>query len=283
MLYLSCDTLDPYFHLALEELLLAAETKEEILLLWRSRSAVICGRYQNIYAEADVLAAKAAGVDVARRLTGGGTVYHDEGNLNYTILTDYDGSGSQYDRFLMPVVRTLRQLGVPAETGRICDITADGKKISGSAQKVSGSRILHHGTLLFHADLTALRRIANGAREEYRSKGVASSPWPVTNLCDYLPGMTMEDFRRAMLTGLTAGKDVTARSLTAEEHQAAQALANTKYRTWDWIYGKNPEYTLTRGDMTLTAKHGVITELNTAPGLIGCRLDPDAPIDAKYF
>ncbi len=283
MLYLPCDTLDPYFHLALEEVLLASETHEEILLLWRSRSAVICGRYQNIYAEADVLAAKAAGVSVARRLTGGGTVYHDTGNLNYTILADYDGEGAQYERFLAPVVRTLRQLGVPAETGRVCDITVEGKKISGSAQKVANGRVLHHGTLLLESDLTALRRIANGAREEYVSKGVASSPWPVTNLNSYLPGMTMEDFRAAMLTGLTAGKDVVTRSLTDRERQAAEDLAESKYRTWDWIYGMNPEYVLNRNGMTLRCRHGVITELEAAPELVGQRLDPEAPVDAMYF
>ena len=283
MLYLSCDTLDPYFHLALEEVLLASDLRGELLLLWRSRSAVICGRYQNIYAEADVLAAKAAGVDVARRLTGGGTVYHDAGNLNYTVISDYDGEGAQYERFLSPVVRTLRQLGVPAETGRVCDITVEGKKISGSAQKVAGGRVLHHGTLLLDADLTALRRIANGARADYASKGVASSPWPVTNLKPYLPGMTMEDFRAAMLTGLTAGKDVETRPLTEAEAAAAQALAESKYKTWDWIYGTNPEYVLTRNGMTLRCKHGVITELDAAPELVGRRLDPDAPLDAKYF
>lgn len=282
MLYLSCDTLDPYFHLALEEVLFTSGPREEILLLWRSRSAVICGRYQNLFAEVDVPAARAAGVDLARRLTGGGTVYHDEGNLNYTILADCDGGGTQYERFLAPVVRTLRQLGVPAETGRICDITVEGKKISGSAQKVAGGRVLHHGTLLLNADLDALRRIANGAREKYVSKGVASSPWPVTNLRGYLPGMTMEDFRAAILTGLTAGKELTARPLTEAEEAAARSLAERKYRSWDWIYGKNPEYTLTRGGMKLTAKHGVITELTTAPELVGQRLDPDA-LDAKYF
>ena len=265
MIYYNNPSHDPCYNQALEEILFTQCRQGDILLLWRNAPAVVCGRYQNLFAEVSVPAAAGEGITLIRRETGGGTVYHDEGNINFTFITDYDGGGADYEKYLRPVVKVLRELGVPARTGRVCDIAVEGKKISGSAQKIAGGRVLHHGTLLFSADLTVLRRVANGGRAEYASRGVASSPWPVTDLQTYLPGMTAEEFQAAMFAGLTAGKTVEQRTLTAEQEAEIRRLAAEKYGSWDWTFGKNPAYTLTRqtpvGMLVLESKGGVIRKL----------------------
>ena len=269
------ETLDPYFNQACEEVLFSRR-RGDLLVVWRNSPAVVCGKYQNIYAEVYLPSAQKHGIAVLRRETGGGTVYHDEGNLNYAIMTDR-GDKRGYEPFLAPIVDALRALGADAQTGRICDITVGGKKVSGSAQKISGGRVWHHGTLLFSADLTRLRSIANGARKDYVSKGVQSSPWPVTNLCEVLPHTDALSFRDALLRQLDA-KIV---PLTAEEQAEAEKLANDKYRTWDWTFGRNPAFTLTRetphGRIIMESKNGIITALNLGPRLVGQKLDPQNP------
>ena len=281
MLLFSNPSADPAYNQAFEEVLFTHRTQGEILLLWQNAPAVVCGRYQNVFAEINVPAALEQKVSVIRRETGGGTVYHDPGNLNYTFITDA-GEGLDYGRFLSPVVNALRALGVPAETGRICDITVAGKKVSGSAQKVAGGRVLHHGTLLFSADLDRLRLLANGAKAEYVSKGVQSSPWPVANLSEYLPGMTLSAFCGSLTVLLTAGKMPEQANLTLDELSEVNRLTREKYRAWDWTYGKNPAYTLTRpfpgGTLHLESRHGIIEALegpdeNLCRRLIGRRLD----------
>ena len=280
MIYYANPSHDPCYNQALEETLFHQCREGEILLLWRNAPAVVCGRYQNLYAEVSVPAAAREGITLIRRETGGGTVYHDEGNVNFTFITDYDGGGADYEKYLRPVVEVLRALGVPAQTGRVCDIAVEGKKISGSAQKIAGGRVLHHGTLLFSTDLTVLRRAANGGGREYVSRGVASSPWQVTNLQTYLPKLTVEEFQSAMLVGLTAGKSFEQRTLTAALEAEARRLAEEKYRAWDWTFGKNPAYTLTRqtpfGELVLESKGGVVQRL-TLDGKeleAGQRLEP---------
>lgn len=270
------DTLDPYFNQACEESLFLHRTGS-LLVVWRNAPAVVCGKYQNIYAEVSLPSAQAQNIAILRRETGGGTVYHDEGNLNYAIMTDR-GDTQGYEPFLAPIVDALRALGADAQTGRICDIAVNGKKVSGSAQKVSGGRVWHHGTLLFSADLTRLRGVANGARREYVSKGVQSSPWPVANLCDVLPHTDALAFRDALLRKLGAEPTL----MTAEELATAETLAREKYRAWDWTFGKNPAFTLTRqtpqGELVMESKNGVITALNLAPEFVGQRLDPQNPV-----
>lgn len=125
-------------------------------------------------------------IPVVRRMSGGGTVYHDLGNLNYTLITGQSGA-LDYDRCLAPVLRALNALGVPAQKSRTCDMTVDGKKISGSAQKIANGRVLHHGTLLFDADLTRLDEITTGRKNDaFCSKGTQSAICTVTNLRPYL-------------------------------------------------------------------------------------------------
>ncbi len=276
--------LDPYRNIAAEEALLTLYPGETIVMLWQNPPCVVCGKNQNPYEEICLPEVWAAGIPVVRRSTGGGTVYHDMGNLNYTILTPKENGADGYPHFLTPIANALLALGVPCTLGGICDLVANGKKISGNAQAVIGGTLLHHGTLLFDADLTALHRLTT-ARESsaIRSKAIRSKPAPVGNIKPYLPAkMTLADFRAYLWTVLADG--TVPRGCSAEESALADRLAEEKYRTWDWIYGKSPAFSFTRTvsgrEISYTARRGRIMEATIdgriVPTLADTPLQPDA-------
>ena len=186
MIQIDTTSHDPYFNQAFEDYVFRTYREGDVLLLWRNRPAVVVGCYQNICREVHMRALLDRGIPVVRRMSGGGTVYHDLGNLNYTLISDQTGP-LDYDRCLEPVIRALNALGVPAQKNRTCDIAVDGKKISGSAQKIAGGRVLHHGTLLFDSDLSLLDEITTGRKNDaFCSKGTESAICTVTNLRPYL-------------------------------------------------------------------------------------------------
>jgi len=256
---------DPYYNQAFEEYLFEHAPEDDILLLWRNRPAVVCGCYQNPFAEVSVPAAQKAGVAIVRRPTGGGAVYHDRGNVNYTRIAPKQSDGADYGRFIRPVAAALNRLGIPAEFTRTCDISVDGRKVSGSAQKIAGGRVLHHGTLLYDTDLTALRALANGRQAHYEAKGIASVPWPVDNMKRYAH-MDTEAFAQALLAEL-AGPDGVRCVLSAGGLSEVRRLAEEKYRSWDWTFGKTPAFSFRREftwqgrelQIAYEAKKGVIT------------------------
>lgn len=272
MRYVPNSSHNPYFNQALEELLFE-QSREPLLLLWRNAPAVVCGRYQNLFAEVSVPAAQAEGIALVRRITGGGTVYHDLGNLNYSLIQNSDVPG--YEPYLHRMADALQRIGVPAVPSRSCDLSLDGKKISGSAQKIAHGRTLHHGTLLFETDLGKLRRVANGASADYESRGVASQPWPVTNIRDHCNAFAdVEQFQTALLEALSVDG---IREITAEERMAAQELALRRYQSWDWTFGKSPDFTLRRKEWAIRVKKGIIASAEGLPGeLLGCPLELSA-------
>lgn len=274
---------DPYVNIAAEEALVTLYPGETIVMLWQNPPCVVCGRSQNIFEEVCLPEVWAAGIPVVRRNTGGGTVYHDLGNLNYTILTPRENAGEGYPHFLRPLANALAALGVPCVQGGICDLVAAGKKISGNAQAVIGGTVLHHGTLLFDADLTVLHRLTT-ARENaaIRSRAIRSKPAPVGNIKPYLaPEMTLADFRAYLWMALSDG--IAPRELNGTETALANRLAEEKYRTWDWIYGRSPAFTFTRTisgiEISYTARHGRITaatiDAQAVPALTNVPLRPD--------
>ncbi len=265
-------SMDPYFNIALEEALLGRYPDETFLMLWQNPSAVVCGKFQNLFEEVCVDKTRAAGVHLVRRNTGGGTVWHGPGNLNYTIIAPREETDAPYTRFLTPVIDALRGLGVPAAEGHICDIAVEGKKISGSAQAVVGNQVLHHGTLLFDADLEALRRACTREEEKpITSRAIQSCPAPVTNLKPYLrdPTMDIEDFAAYLRLSLSSG-DCAEHISTDEEIAQTQALAAEKYGTDEWIYGKCPAFVYERTadgmHARYEAKKGRITSLSLLGG-----------------
>ena len=212
-------------------------------MLWRNRPAVVVGCYQNICREVHVRALLDRGIPVVRRMSGGGTVYHDLGNLNYTLISDQTGP-LDYDRCLEPVIRALNALGIPAQKNRTCDIAVDGKKISGSAQKIAGGRVLHHGTLLFDSDLSLLDEITTGRKNDaFCSKGTESAICTVTNLRPYLKDdCEIVTFARRLAEQLLTPGSACIR-LTEQQLAEVRQLADETYHSWDWTWGKTPAFT----------------------------------------
>lgn len=190
MLALRIDSLDPCFNLALEETLFNAlePGRPGWFLIWRNGPSIIVGRHQNTLEEINEDFVRAAGLSVVRRPTGGGAVYHDEGNINFSFLTVVDKNRPpSFADFLSPIVGALADLGVTARFSSRNDITVEGRKISGSAQRRSGSRMLHHGTMMVDLDAGILGKALTGNPDKYRSKGVASHKSRVANLREFLP------------------------------------------------------------------------------------------------
>lgn len=186
MKLLILDSTDPYRNLAVEEYLFR-NTLDDIFMLWQNEPTVVIGKSQNAHTEIDLDLARARGVHVARRITGGGAVYHDLGNVNYSILSPSKGKdGLDFAYFTAPIIAALASLGVHAELSGRNDLTVDGKKVSGSAQHAEGDRVLHHGTLLFDSDLAALSAVLRVDEEKLRARAIRSVRSRVTNLRPYL-------------------------------------------------------------------------------------------------
>lgn len=243
MFYLETGSVEPGWNLAFEEYVLKNKRQGDWLILWQNRSAVIVGRNQNALAEIDREFVQEHGISVIRRNTGGGAVYHDLGNLNYSFITDAAVNLTGADnRFTAPVVRALRGLGLDAESSGRNDILVSGHKVSGTAQFRSGERILHHGTLLFDSDPEMIAGSLNPDPTKFQTKSVKSVRSRVGNIRTFLDqDMTMEAFWD-YLKGVLALDGVVPVRLQPEELAQVAALRDQKYDTWQWNYGASPKY-----------------------------------------
>ncbi len=244
---LRIETLDPAYNLALEETLLQALKPSDPgwFLIWRNAPSIIIGRHQNTVEEINEDFVRERGIRVIRRSTGGGAVYHDEGNINYSCITPYTASEAPgFAFFLEPIAGALQDLGIPAELSSRNDITVNGLKVSGSAQRRSGYRLLHHGTMMVDLDTSVLGQALTGNPDKYTSKGVASHKSRVNTLRAMLsPDLSREQSLELVINAMLRRCAHGSATLTAEQERAANALADAKYRTWEWNYGKSPEYT----------------------------------------
>lgn len=239
--YFETGSTDPAYNLAFEEYLLEHYREGDLLILWQNDRAVICGAHQNVAEEVDRKYAEKHGIEVVRRMTGGGAVYHDLGNLNYSFLTDRgEEEAFSLRRFTAPVVEALGAMGLSAEASGKNDILVEGQKVSGTAQRVDGDRILHHGTLLFDSDLSVLSCVLTPKKDKFQSKSTKSVRSRVGNLRDFLPEeMTLPVFWDLLREKL-AGEGATPSTLSDEERAAVEALAEEKYRSFAWNYGRSP-------------------------------------------
>lgn len=261
---------DPYLNMAIEEYVLTQlAQRADCLMLWQNRPAVILGRNQNAWEEINRPYVEAHGIAVVRRLTGGGAVYHDLGNLNFTYVVADQGQGFDFQRFARPVVTALAELGVPAGMSGRNDILIDGRKFSGNAEYRHDGRLLHHGTLLFSSDLSVLSQALQVKPQKIASKGIKSVRSRVTNISEHLPpGIGLAEFRAALLRATTGefGSDLQNYTFSAEEQRQIEQLRESKYATWQWNYGQAPEFNLRREarfpfgevDVRLSVKHGIV-------------------------
>jgi lipoate-protein ligase A len=241
---------DPRVNLALEEHVLRHRFPgEECLLFYINEPSIIVGRNQNTVEEIDPDAVEARGIHVVRRISGGGAVYHDLGNLNFSFIAPYAPQRfNRYEAFTRPVVMVLRELGVPAELGGRNDLIADGRKISGNAQFVTGDRMFSHGTVLVDTDLDVMPTVLTPKPGKVESKGHKSVRSRVANIREFLPApMTAAELRGRLLEGIFGDASPAERlELTDEDWTAVHYLVDTKYGTWEWNIGKSPPSNISR-------------------------------------
>ena len=284
---------NPFYNQAFEEFVFWTFWEDDVFFLWQNSPAVIVGSFQNICREVHVETLRKLGIPIVRRMSGGGTVDHDLGNVNYTYITRQNGP-LDYDLCLGPVIEALNDIGVPVRKNRTCDIAIGDQKISGSAQRSAGGRVLHHGTLLFQSDLTALDQITTHHKNDcFQSKGTASAICTVTNIAEHLAvPMTLEEFKSRLLDRMVP-PGCPRLILTEEQEAEVCRLRDEKYRSWEWTWGRTPAFTYEKSGtfagvpirVAYQAKRGIVSgaEINCDAGdgalaarlLNGARLDPE--------
>lgn len=235
---------DPRFNLAVEEYLLRNEQfGEPILLFYINEPSVIIGRNQNTLTEIDKVFVEKHNIFVIRRLSGGGAVYHDLGNLNFSFISNGRDHLHNFARFIEPVVRALNKIGVEAELRGQSDIFANGKKISGNAQYVSGQRMFSHGTLLFNSNLEHLLKALNPSRIEISTKAVQSIRSFVGNIAEMTNiDMSILDLKNVLLAEIFGAGQVPLYELTDADWDQITQISEARYQTWRWNYGQSPKF-----------------------------------------
>lgn len=241
--YLNVETTEPDYNLALEQYVFDRLPRDrEYFMLWQNDNAVIVGKHQNTYAEINAAAVKSRGVRVVRRLSGGGAVYHDLGNLNFTFIADAQNSEAiAFDLFCQPIVRTLEALGVKAEVNGRNDITIAGKKFSGNAQYRREGRVMHHGTILFCSDLSVVEEVLRVDADKIRAKGMRSVHSRVTNVAEHLSSeISLQTFRQMLLQNVIRNTGAEEYVLSGDDRAAIESLRRERYSTREWNYGASP-------------------------------------------
>jgi lipoate---protein ligase len=274
---------DIHSNLAMEEYLLMKK-EDNFFILWKATPSVVVGKHQNALAEVNLRFADNHAIQIARRLSGGGTVFHDPGNLNFTFIRNGEqGKLVDFGKYINPVIRFLDTLGLQAIQGKKNEILAGGRKISGNAEHVFKNRVMHHGTLLFRADLGLLRGSLDVHTGRYIDKAVQSNRSEVANLSDMLGSMDMDDFTAAFLRYIIDSTEGRPFEFQNTDRQGIMRLQQEKYRTWEWIFGWSPDYELTTRltaegtdlEIIMQAHRGIIT---------GCRVtsEKDGSLAAKF-
>lgn len=260
---------DPFFNLALEEYLLDnSEIKEDIFLLWQNRPVVVVGRNQNTIEEINQSFIQEKGIAVVRRISGGGAVYHDLGNLNFTfIVNDTPSLTLDFTRFTAPVIKALQTIGVKAEDQGRNDISIEGRKFSGNAQCRRQGRLMHHGTILFDTNLADMEQALTVDSAKISSKGVKSVRSRVTNIAEHISSpVTIDEFQGILSNTIDLNR--ACRELTPSELSAVESLRDNKFSTWEWIYGSSPRFNVRKSqrfnwgsiDFRINVTKGMITD-----------------------
>ena len=250
MIYHVSKTNDTAFNIALEEYCFKnLRDQDEIFLLWINKPSIIVGKYQNTIEEINTEYTREHGINVVRRISGGGAVYHDLNNLNYTIISNKDKGkeGFDFKEFSKPIIDTLAELGVKAEfTGRN-DLEIDGQKFCGNAQAYIKDRVMHHGCLLFNVEFSALANALKVSKDKIESKGVKSVRARVTNILPHLKEpITVNEFAEKILGYMKKhNPNMTEYHFSEEEIEKIKERAEYK-RSWEWNYGESPEYNICR-------------------------------------
>lgn len=247
MKFLRNSETDPYYNMAFDEYCLEnLAIDEPVFYLWQNRPAVIVGLNQEVNTEVNLDYLRQNNIVLARRVSGGGAVYHDWGNLNYTIVGRSEDLERDYPEYAGLMMQALRKLGVQAELSGRNDILVEGKKVSGFAKRVSKNRLMVHGTLMYDVNLDVLTQSLNPPATKLQTKGIASVRSRVTNLREHLPEIKdIQDFKNRLEKALSNDYADEEYKLSVSEIEDIRTLANEKFGRWDWIYGRSPRATLT--------------------------------------
>ena len=243
---------DPYFNLAAEEYILKSFT-DNCFMLWRNQPSVIVGRHQNSLAEINTDYVKQNNIKVVRRLSGGGAVFHDLGNLNFTFIENVQNEKViDFQKYTQPIIAVLQLLNVDARFEGRNDLVIDGKKFSGNAEHLYRNRILHHGTLLFASELTDLSGALNVNPVKFTGKAIKSVRSRVTNISRHLKeAIDLEKFRDMILRYMMDYyPNCRPYNYTDDDIAAISKLRDEKYATWDWNFGQSPCYNMVNGIQT---------------------------------
>lgn len=256
MIFVPNENHDPRVNLAIETFLLQEMPLEEpILLFYINEPSIIIGRNQNTIEEINREYVEEHGIHVVRRLSGGGAVYHDFGNLNFSFIMPDDGdSFRDFAKVTKPIIQALHELGISgAELKGRNDLVIDGFKFSGNAMYATNGRMFAHGTIMFDSDIDEVVNALKVKKEKIESKGIKSIRSRVTNIKPFLPeekqGMTTEEFREDILLkifGVSSVEEVKTYELTEKDWEKINQISEQYYRNWDWNYGKSPDFNFSR-------------------------------------
>ena len=283
MFILDSPSTDPYFNIAAEEYLLK-ETDNDFAFIYVNDPCIIIGKHQNAYAEMNLPYILEKDIPVVRRISGGGTVWHDPGNVNFSfILNGEEGQLVNFREYATPVLTYLQNLQVPAEFGSRNEILVEGKKISGNAEHIYRNRVLHHGTLLFSSDLEAVQSALRTEPGKYKDRAVQSVRSRVANVLDFLePKASVSAFRNDLIVHLSRSFERSeGYELNETEMERIRELVSQKYSTWNWNIGYSPRYRMNR---TIDWNgNPVIIHLKVDKGkIISIRIQSDSP-DRELF
>ena len=280
---------DAYQNIAMDAWLLSnLKPEQPVFALWQNKRAVIVGRNQNTFAEVNQDYIDAHDVQVVRRVSGGGAVYHDLGNICFTFFVPVASSASvNFEQFVRPMYDALHEVGINAQiTGRN-DLEVNGKKVSGNAQRYAGGYLMHHGTLLWDSDIEAMIRSLNVSDEKFVSKAAKSVRARVGMIKDSAPKLNLQSFLDALRYYLTdQGKDGEL-VLTAEQIAKIKQSRAQQFASWDWNYGESPKFTFNNHqkfdggsvDLQVNVEKGLITDLNFIGDFLGVRDWRDIKLD----
>ncbi len=249
MYYIESSSTDPYLNLALEQYVFDCMDQEsDYCMLWQNDNAVVVGKHQNTFAEIDRTYVDEHSVKVARRLSGGGAVYHDLGNVNFTFISR-DNSRDNFDfaTFCRPVIKALGSLGVKAQLNGRNDISIEGKKFSGNSQYMKRDRVMHHGTIMFDSDLDVVQKVLNVPKDKLESKGFKSVKSRVTNVRPYLKhDLTTQEFIKILREFLHQEYGLRPYHLPEAGWNEVQKLRDNVYARWKWNYGESPRFSIVK-------------------------------------